>query len=375
MPRTIYRPTLAYALFTFLSCFLELGILVDAVARDRPLWEPGLLLLAFHGANLLTYLATAPGIARVGSLVSGSLLLLVLSPVEALVHPGGVAGTAIGVLLAKLGIQWMRNDLKMQAHPGGTSKALPRLAGFILAFLYSPLAFAAVGLVGLGVYLLGSSTLAKVDDRRWAMGNIRQVKRFFQPLRPSRIQLAMAAHSAHYFAFGYGVPILFAGRYGFPVASLGLVYTAGWLGYYLISRLLPPSPRYLAWGHLVSALAILALAFSPGPWPALLAWTVTGFGGGTIFMLPHLRASNPYDPAAMDLWDNGANLFGLLPFLWAWGRGMPALSFLAAASLTLVSAWAGAGLRRVRIAGAEGKMERGRGVRPEAVGMKVCRRL
>lgn len=350
MTRTIHRPALTYALFTFLSCFLELGIVVEAVARGGivlssspvlspvegkgwSLWQLGALLLAFHAATLLTHLLTTrwprvslrTGPARLGSLAIGSLFLLA--------HPGGVVGTALGVFLAALGLQYLRNNLKARAQLSVSYKALPRLAGFILAVLYSPPAFAALSMLTLGVYLFGFP----INRSIWFSQRSSQSE--------TRPYLTMAFHSAHYFAFGYGVPLLFAGRYGFPVASLGLVYTAGWLGYYLISHLLPPSPRYLAWGHLASALGILVLALSPTPWPALLAWTITGFGGGTIFMLSRLRAANPYDPAAMDLWDNGANVVGLLLFLGFWGLGAPTPGFLAAAALALAAAAAAAGLQ------------------------------
>ncbi|HID63299.1 MAG TPA: hypothetical protein EYP49_11250 [Anaerolineae bacterium] len=368
MTRTIHRPALAYALLTFLSCFLELGLLLDAVAQGRPLWKLGSVLLAFHGANLLTCLLMTPRVARTLTLVLGMATLTVA--------PWSMLGTATGVFLAKLGIQWLRNDLKAQAQPGGRCKALPRLAGFIVAFLYSPIAFATLGVVTLGAYLLVSHGMTVYSRRQIAettvvVGGQQTAANGSAEAHPKltvepsavanvansagrgheasgvrlRMYLTMATHSAHYFAFGYGIPALFAGRYGFPVAFLGLVYTAGWLGYYLIDRLLPPSPRYLAWGHLASALAILTLAFSPTHWPALLAWTITGFGGGTVFMLPRLRVSNPYDPAAMDLWDNGANIFGLLVFLLAQGWGMPEVGFLGAAFLSLLSAWAAAGLQ------------------------------
>jgi len=375
------RPALTYALFTFLTCFLELGIVVDAVARGAvlspvegtgwSLWQLGALLLAFHAATLLTHLLTTrwprvslrTGPARLGSLAIGSLFLLA--------HPGGVVGTAMGVFLATLGLQHLRNNMKARTQLSVRYKALPRLAGFTLAFLYSPPAFATLSMLALGVYLFGfpinrsicfsqrSSQSETCAERTTLMSPGRSIRNLKSEIRnlksPIRPYLTTAFHSAHYFAFGYGVPLLFAGRYGFPVASLGLVYTAGWIGYYLISRLLPPAPRYLAWGHLASALGILVLAFSPTPWPApstssglaLLAWTITGFGGGTIFMLSRLRGANPYDPAAMDLWDNGANVVGLLLFLWAWGQGAPSMSFLAAAFLALVTVLVAAGLQEI----------------------------
>jgi hypothetical protein len=323
-----------YAILTFLSCFLEIGVLLDAVIRrSSPLWELSLLLLAFHGANLLTYLLTVPRTARVLALGLGLAFLAIPTCWAGFQACPTMAAT--GVFLAKSGIQWLRNDLKAQAQLGELYKVIPRLAGFSLAFLYSPMVFAVLGVIGLGACLLGSSGAARGTQH--AVRNTRQGS--------WRVYLAMAAHSAHYFAFGYGTPILFAGRYGVPVVYLGLIYTAGWLGYYLVDRLLPPSPRYLVWGHLLSALAILVLVFSPTPWPALLAWTITGFGGGTVFMIPRLRVSNPYDPAVMDLWDNGANIFGLLVFLAALGRGMPEAGFLAAAFLSVLSAWAAVGLR------------------------------
>jgi len=362
MTRTIHRPALTYALLTFLSCFLELGILIEAIAQDRPLWELGPVLLAFHSANLLTYLLTVPQTVRALALALGMATLTIA--------PWGMPGTVMavnstaGVFLAKLGLQWLRNDLKAQSQPTQGCKALPRLAGFILAFLYSPLAFAVLGVVTLATYLVVSPQMTlycrpRAAEKRLMVGDQRPVAS--APLNTGlsgaegstiggqlRIYLTMAAHSAHYFAFGYGIPLLFAERYGFPVASLGLVYTAGWLGYYLIERLLPPSPRYVAWGHLGSALSIVILALSPSPWTALLAWTATGFGGGTVFMLSHLRISNPYAAGTMALWDNGANLIGLLLFLWAWGRGVPAMGFLAAASLAFISVWAATGLQEIR---------------------------
>ncbi len=116
MTRTIHRPAFAYALLTFLSCFLEVGLLLDVVAQGRSLWKLGAVLLAFHGANLLTYLLMAPRVVRASTLVLGTATLTIA--------PWSMLGTATGVFLAKLGIQWLRNDLKAQAQPGGRYKAL-----------------------------------------------------------------------------------------------------------------------------------------------------------------------------------------------------------------------------------------------------------
>ncbi|RME83103.1 MAG: hypothetical protein D6775_09045 [Caldilineae bacterium] len=412
-PARSRRPALTYALLIFLSCFLELGLVVDAIVRDRPLggtFAPlgvgtfaslsaglGVLLLAFHVATLLAHLLTVPRLASSGSLALGALLLLA--------HPGGVVGAGAGVFLARFGLQHLRNDLKAclfdkpsgrglraslraealqaegsepgrraQTRPDVRYKALPRLAGFALAFLYSPPAFAALSAVTLAAYLRTLISESRGAGELGSMGAGEQrsggecssappLLYSLAPRLPRRIYLVMAAHSAHYFAFGYGVPILFARWYGFPAATLGLIYAAGWIGYYLVSQWLSPSPRAMAWGHLTSALAILILAASltPGLAPstspalALLAWTVTGFGGGTIFMLARLRSANPYDPATMELWDNGANIVGVLLFLWAWGQGAPALGFLAAAALALAAAWLSAGLAGVWFVGWEGR--------------------
>jgi len=314
-------PKTLYGVFTFLSCFLEVGLLLSAVVQHRTLWEIGPILIAFHVANLLTYFWSAPWTFAIMFLLLGILFLLI--PLEV------VSGTVLGVFLSKLGIQWIRNDLKAIAKPGEAFKALPRLLGFSAAFFFSPIAFAGLVIPVVAGSFLYSKKSYQADHQSGLAIAIK-----FRP-----IYLTMAAHSAHYFTFGYAIPMLFAERYGLPYVSLGFVYVLGWLGYYLIERIVRPSPRAVAWGHLSSALAIIALYLSPNLWLALISWTITGFGGGTVFMLPHLRTSNPYDPRMMDIWDNSANVIGLLLLLFLQGESILGLAFLLAAILSIVSAW------------------------------------
>jgi len=280
-----------------------------------------LLTLAFHIGNFLSYLFNAQGDLIPIGIVAGGIVLLLLSTIS-------FPSYFFGVLLTKFGIQQLRDTTKSRAkHSSEVFRIVPRMLGFALSFLFDP-------------RILGSFVIAYILVHAMAWrGQLKSfglVTRQF-PMESGTPYFLMFTHSAHYFSYAYYIVILLYLKYSLGVQLIGAAYIVGWIGYYVVDKLLPSNKLYLSIGHFVGAVAILSLATIPKIEWFLLFWLLTGFGGGTIFMLPQLRANNPYSTKSMDIWDNGGNLVGIVLLLMALVFNAPALAFACAVTFSMAS--------------------------------------
>lgn len=312
---------IAFGLLSFVSCILELGLVIDWVIGACSLQVFVLAILAFHIANLAIYVVRPPRVIGLVSLLVGGTILVLLGKNPASLY-------IVGIFLSKLGVQVFRQAYKSSVHIGEIFKSFPRFLGFILACVYSPLI---VGVLLLSCFLLALFVRETKVEREIHQPLVDKIS--------NNVYATISTHSMHYFAFGYAIPFIFFNYFSSPLYFLGVVYLLGWIGYYLIDKITSPSPNAMRWGHIVSAVAIAVLFFSHSAVLAIIAWIATGFGGGTIFILPKLRDSNKYDQRKYDIWDNSSNIVGLLIFTLSFRFHSLGLSFVVAAILALASAY------------------------------------
>jgi hypothetical protein len=127
----------------------------------------------------------------------------------------------------------------------------------------------------------------------------------------------MVIHQAHYFAYAYALPYLFLAIYGLSPTSAALGFALGWVSYSATPLVLARRPALptLVLGHFLVALTLLAMASMIHRLDVLLvAWFVTGFGGGTVFLIRRLeREWRPDRPAAQfDVWEHIGHVLGVL---------------------------------------------------------------
>ncbi len=111
--------------------------------------------------------------------------------------------------------------------------------------------------------------------------------RLTQP-RNFPVYLVMMLHHAHYFAYAYAIPLIFADRTALPPHLMGLVFYTGWAAYNAYEWYLKPRWIWLISGHILAAAALLLIPYATSAVPLLVLWFITGLGGGTVYMLRDL---------------------------------------------------------------------------------------
>jgi hypothetical protein len=127
----------------------------------------------------------------------------------------------------------------------------------------------------------------------------------------------MVIHQAHYFAYAYALPYLFLAIYGLNPTSAAMAFALGWVSYSATPLVLARRPVLptVVLGHIGVACTLLAMAFVIHRLELLLlAWFVTGFGGGTVFLIRRLeREWRPTRATAQfDVWENIGHVLGVL---------------------------------------------------------------
>lgn len=102
------------------------------------------------------------------------------------------------------------------------------------------------------------------------------------------VYATMMLHHAHYFAYAYAIPFVFAERTSLSPQLMGLVFYAGWAAYNAYEWYLKPRWIWLILGHLLAALALLLIPIATTTVLLLTLWFITGLGGGTVYMLRDL---------------------------------------------------------------------------------------
>ncbi len=147
------------------------------------------------------------------------------------------------------------------------------------------------------------------------------------------IEPVMILHQTHYFTYCYGLLLILSHLAGGPM-FVGVWFGIGWITYLSAERLWSRTPLAyaLVLGHLFVALTLGGLAtLGHEPWGAVLTWTLTGFGGGTVYCLTRLHRGAGGHFEGLDLAEDLGHVGGTV-------------IALLAVSLGGLDAWALAGL-------------------------------
>ena len=112
----------------------------------------------------------------------------------------------------------------------------------------------------------------------------------------------------------YLIPFLFWQVHNMSAPFVGLAFCIGWISYSIAPYL--HSRRHLtgsfASGHILASLTLITISvFFQNLWVVMLAWFVSGFGGGTVFCLRELESNLADRKPDLDLWENLGHIVGL----------------------------------------------------------------
>jgi len=262
-----------YALTAWAS-LLEVALPLLAISWGYPLWYVGAIMSAYHFGYLLRDILVARQM-KLWEALAVYIVSLVLLTV------GGLLRIALlllaGVVLTSTATQYLRNWLKHSSDFNPSSKSMWRLGGFIVGGLATeiPALIVALGMVSaaLGVRRpLASKPLLKWPNL-W--------KAFLHPLLVFEF-----FHHLQYFIYCYYLLVIVWQKLG-PFRSVaGLLFVVGWIGYAVIyTQLKSFKPSAMICGHLACAAATALMATNPDLPTLLIAWFITGIGGGTAYGL------------------------------------------------------------------------------------------
>lgn len=156
----------------------------------------------------------------------------------------------------------------------------------------------------------------------------------------------MTVHQMHYFTYCYGLLLILSEVAGGP-GLVGLWFGVGWVSYLSAERLWGRTSLALALilGHIIVAATLVGLSlFGREAWPAIACWTLTGFGGGTVYCLTRLHRRSGGPPEALDLAEDLGHVGGAaIALTLATVLGMTAWHLAAVAALfalaTIMTFW------------------------------------
>jgi hypothetical protein len=284
-----------YLVLSGLSGLIELGVLFLAV-RGHTLLEVPLYGLAYQLGALLSHPIRLPRSVYVLSGICGCAC--------ALVGNGSIVLQCAAILGTSILLQHVRALVGKRCHVTTFWKRIARVCGFLVAPWFGAwsLAGAALGLVAC-----------------WSViGRVVNASRVKQPACPSLdiLGITMMVHQSHYFLYSCFLPFVFIQVNGIPRSLVGLAFALGWTSYCCAPRLFrgwQPMTAFVL-GHLLVFVALLAWIFGSGSTSVVLvAWFISGFGGGTVFCLRDLEQRHrPAREGHLDTWENIGHVSGIV---------------------------------------------------------------
>lgn len=292
------RYIVIYLSLSLLTGFLELGSVTYALRQGKSL--PMVLGVA------LAYQAGALFKKPVELTRWQYRVLAVLAVVVGYLATWSFWWLALAIFILSASIQGIREEA-LQYHPVGTlAKRISRIVGFIGAGLFQAPALIVLPLL---VLVMSCGLNAPLLDSGHHPGG--------QSQKLGVMGVAMIVHQSHYFTYAYALPILFLRLYGLTPVQAGVAFAIGWVSYSITPTLLSryPDLRVLIAGHLGVAGVLIVMANLIGHNLAfiLLAWFLSGFGGGTVFCIRRLakRWGKQDKTGDMDLWENIGHVAGV----------------------------------------------------------------
>ena len=287
--------SITYLLLSFLSGFLELGIIVYAFHEKMSLIIIPMLGIAYQSGALFRrpielpslYYIVATGLSLIiGFMIDRSIPLFVIT-----------------IFLLSIGLQGSRELVLKKNHVSTFAKRISRVLGFAFSGFFDLGLLLAVAAIGLIVMLIIRKDLIGVP-----------VPSFQHNWHAGVVGKTMVIHQSHYFSYAYFIPFLFLNMSEVSISLVGILFSIGWISYSIAPFIFPKKSviQYFSFGHILASLTLFTIfIFSNNFWIVLIAWFFSGFGGGTVFYLREIE-QNISEKPDLDMWENFGHIFGLI---------------------------------------------------------------
>jgi len=301
-PKSVVPLKPVYIFLSLLTGFFELGCIVVLISLRTSAIQVLIAGLAYQLGNL-----TASTIR-----LSKKSIMLILSASTALIclyqYDKNFLFYSLSVLLVSIGIQKTRRLLLETIGQDGVSvfsKRTVRIIGFLLAGAASGITLT----IGVVVTLV-VTILALVNIRIESLNAVYPKK-----AKGNRLAAIMVIHQSHYFSYALWIPLILTYRSGVPIYLIGVCFIIGWLSYIYSERLFGRFNIFWVFiaGHILVAISLIVIGTNIGNLIlVLLAWFVSGLGGGSVFSLKRLNKTISSVPIDLDLWEDVGHVSGVL---------------------------------------------------------------
>lgn len=320
--KALDRYSITYLLLSFLSGFLELGIILYALRENMPLIIIPILGIAYQSGALFRRPIELPSWHYLAATASGLVIGLIIDR--------SIGLLIITIFLLSIGLQGSRELVLKKRYVGTFAKRISRVLGFAFSGVFDLHFLLAVAVIGLIVMLVMRKDLIGVPgpsfQRNWYAGVLGRT---------------MLIHQAHYFSYAYFIPFLFLNMSGVSISLVGIVFSIGWISYSIAPLIFPKKSliQYFSLGHLLASLTLFTIfSFSNNFWIVLGAWFFSGFGGGTVFYLREMEHSIS-EKTDLELWENFGHIFGLIVSITIIGiSGQPTNLFIIGGTIAVLTA-------------------------------------
>lgn len=158
-------------------------------------------------------------------------------------------------------------------------KVVGRAVGFILSPFYNSFVYL-LCVVLIAVICILSIEL-KSTAIKYGINRIRNKEN-------ATVYLLMAFHHMHYFVYAYSIPIIFSQKNVLPMWAMGIIFYLGWAAYNAYEKIIKPGWHWFIIGHILAAVSLITLYITNSISVSIVAWFMTGLGGGTVYMLNSL---------------------------------------------------------------------------------------
>lgn len=291
---------LIFLVLSFMSSFLELGPIILLITNQANLQSVLFMGFCYQIGNLAASsipLKRTHVIFTLGCAVIASLLFTIQTP--------GLLYLSVG--LTSLALQKTRRYVVAINPHKATSTLLKRsvrVVGFLLSAFISGASFRAAIILVFGIAVF---VAVRYKESWLAHPQLHSPKRnIFAGI--------MVIHQSHYFSYAYLIPVLMLSTLNIPVMLSGLAFITGWLSYISSEALFGKFNlrKTFIMGHLVVFVSLVAIGlFASIMWVVLLAWFISGIGGGTVFCLTRMNRQSEYK-VDMEFWEDIGHVLGVL---------------------------------------------------------------
>lgn len=228
-------------------------------------------------------------------------------------------------VLVSYNIQLLRGEEKSTCNT--TIKRTARIIGFLFVPLINPLIFKTIAVYTIISLLIFNKKKIDLEDVDYRICNL---------------DMIMIFHQVHYFSYCYFIMYLLFKFYPAYKSFAGIIiFVLGWISYTSVKHLIFIKDlfRVVVCAHILLSVTLLMINFIyPWSFTFILLWIVTGFFGGSVYIIKNILKNNQETTLHIDFVEDLGHLLGAALSLSVVFSGIQSYMFVFSATSALITA-------------------------------------